>query len=171
MTSVPNRAPSASAKPSTREAPPLTSGSGSGTAMNVVTSLELDTPGCDAGIYRVTTIPSLHPSDLALVVDHRDWHEIQARALVPYAAIHGMERPPSGVWAVRAAPVLAANLHRQLRGQPLRLWHPQRRALQLLGDGGALSGRPQAIALWGPLALGPSPALWRWNCPPRPAAR
>ncbi len=75
--------------------------------------------------------------------------------------IHGMERPPSGVWAVRTAPVLAANLQRQLRGQPLRLWHPQRRALQLLGDGRALSGRPQAIALWGPLALGPSPALWR----------
>lgn len=76
-----------------REVPPLTSGSGSGTAMNVITSLEMDTPGCDAGLYRVTTFPSMHPSDLELVVDSREWHEIQARALVPYAEIHGVERP------------------------------------------------------------------------------
>ena len=77
--------------------------------------------------------------------------------------IRGAERPASGVWAVRAAPVLAANLLRGLRNQPLRRWHPQARALQLLGDGGALSGQPQAIALWGPWALGPSRWLWRWK--------
>ena len=76
-----------------REAPPHTSGSGQGTAMNVITSLGLDSPGCDAGLYRVTTIPSMHPNDLDLVVDSREWHEIQARALIPYAAIHGVERP------------------------------------------------------------------------------
>ncbi|MCB9611171.1 MAG: hypothetical protein H6722_01815 [Sandaracinus sp.] len=76
-----------------RAAPPLTSGSGSGTAMNVITSLEMDTPGCDAGLYRVTTFPSMHPRDLELVVDTRQWHEIQARALVPYAAIHGVAQP------------------------------------------------------------------------------
>jgi selenide,water dikinase len=71
-------------------------------------------------------------------------------------------RPPSGVWAVRAAAVLAANLERALQGQPLQTWRPQRRALQLLGDGG-VQGPPRAVALWGPLALGPSRWLWRWK--------
>ncbi|MCX5943632.1 MAG: bifunctional NADH dehydrogenase FAD-containing subunit/selenide, water dikinase SelD, partial [Cyanobacteria bacterium] len=74
-------------------------------------------------------------------------------------------RPAAGVWAVRAAPTLAANLQRSLEqpGRPLRPWRPQARALQLLGDGGARGGQPQALALWGPLALGPSPWLWRWK--------
>jgi selenide,water dikinase len=76
------------------------------------------------------------------------------------AVIAANPRPPSGVWAVRAAPVLAINLQRALTGRPLRRWRPQRLALQLLGDGGA-AGAPRAIALWGPLALGPSRWLWQ----------
>lgn len=72
-------------------------------------------------------------------------------------------RPPSGVWAVRAAPVLASNLHRFLDGRPLVRWRPQRWALQLLGDGGVRDGQPRALAFWGPFALGPSPWLWRWK--------
>jgi selenide,water dikinase len=71
-------------------------------------------------------------------------------------------RPPSGVWAVRAAPLLAINLRRSLDGRPLVRWRPQRWALQLLGDGG-LRGRPGALAFWGPFAIGPSPWLWRWK--------
>jgi selenide,water dikinase len=75
-------------------------------------------------------------------------------------------RPPSGVWAVRAAPTLAANLGRCLAmGEPparLGAWRPQRRALQLLADH-SHHGAPAAIALWGPLALGPSRLLWTWK--------
>lgn len=71
-------------------------------------------------------------------------------------------RPPSGVWAVRAAPALAGNLERALTSKPLKPWRPQRRALQLLGDGG-VNGQPRAVALWGPLVLGPSRWLWRWK--------
>lgn len=77
-------------------------------------------------------------------------------------------RPASGVWAVRAAPILAANLERclhvPLAAEPsgLRRWRPQRRALQLLADG-SRPGQPRAIALWGPLAVGPSRLLWRWK--------
>jgi selenide,water dikinase len=83
--------------------------------------------------------------------------------------IRSAPRPPSGVWAVRAAAILAGNLERGLRGRPLRRWRPQQRALQLLGDGGAtslLSGggaQPRAVALWGRWALGPSRWLWRWK--------
>jgi hypothetical protein len=73
--------------------PPATSGSGQGVASNVFTQLALDTPACDAGIYATTTIPSTHPSDLAVVVDSAAWHEIMPRAVVPYAEIHGIERP------------------------------------------------------------------------------
>ncbi len=76
-----------------RAAPPLTSGSGAGTAMNVITSLSLDTPGCDAGIYLFSRVPSMHPSDLRVIVDRPEWHEIQARAAVPYAMIMGVDRP------------------------------------------------------------------------------
>jgi len=74
-------------------------------------------------------------------------------------------RPASGVWAVRAAPVLAANLQRSIEQPeaPLRSWRPQRWALQLLGDGGWRPGGPRAVAFWGPLALGPSRWLWRWK--------
>lgn len=89
------------------------------------------------------------------------------------ALIKAAPRPPSGVWAVRAAPVLAVNLERSLAQaadqsaqpprRPLRQWRPQRWVLQLLGDGGALSNQPQALAFWGPFALGPSPLLWRWK--------
>ncbi|MEA5400417.1 selenide, water dikinase SelD, partial [Synechococcus sp. BA-124 BA4] len=76
--------------------------------------------------------------------------------------VRAAPRSPSGVWAVRVAPVLAANLRRSLRGEPLRPWHPPRCALQLLGDGGAVDGQPRALAQWGPLCLGPS--RWLWWC-------
>ncbi|MCP9835332.1 MULTISPECIES: selenide, water dikinase SelD [unclassified Cyanobium] len=74
-------------------------------------------------------------------------------------------RPPSGVWAVRAAPVLAYNLGRSLGEPPtpLRPWRPQARALQLLGDGGWQAAGPRALALFGPLVLGPSGWIWRWK--------
>ena len=73
--------------------PPLVDGQGAGTAINMLTSLNIDTPGCDAGLYQVTTIPSTHPNDLAQIVDKREWHEIMARAVVPYSAIHGVQKP------------------------------------------------------------------------------
>jgi selenide,water dikinase len=101
--------------------------------------------------------------------------------------IAAQPRPPSGVWAVRAAPVLAENLERLLAGgdrnsssngggsgsgsgsgsgnssnQKLKQWRPQAWALQLLADGG-VAGAPRALASWGPLTLGPSRWLWHWK--------
>ena len=80
------------------------------------------------------------------------------------ALIAADPRPASGVWAVRAAPTLAANLKRSLEQPhaPLRAWKPQRRALQLLG-GAAADQQPRALALYGPWALGPSRWLWQWK--------
>ncbi len=73
--------------------PPLTSGNGSLVPLNVMTHLGADNPGCDAGIYRTTTIPSTHPSDLELVVNRREYHEIMPRAAVPYRDLYGIEAP------------------------------------------------------------------------------
>ncbi|WP_115009964.1 selenide, water dikinase SelD [Synechococcus sp. N5] len=70
-------------------------------------------------------------------------------------------RPPSGVWAVRAAIPLGRNLKAACQNQPLRRWTPQRKALQLLG--GFQAGRPTAWALWGSIVLGPHPLLWHWK--------
>ena len=71
-------------------------------------------------------------------------------------------RPPSGVWAVRAATPLARNLEAISRGQPLRKWRPQRHALQLLG-GGRPATSNTAWALRGRVLIGPHPVLWRWK--------
>lgn len=71
--------------------------SGNGHYMNMMTYLYewggRTVPACDLGIYKATTIPSTHPSDLEVIVDSPNWHEIMARAVVPYSAIHGVATP------------------------------------------------------------------------------
>ncbi|WP_115118747.1 selenide, water dikinase SelD [Synechococcus sp. UW105] len=78
------------------------------------------------------------------------------------AVIDGNQRPPSGVWAVRAAKPLARNLERLSHNQRPLSWTPQRRALQLLGCA-VDRRRPSAWMLWGPFLFGPHPWLWRWK--------
>ena len=78
------------------------------------------------------------------------------------AVVDDQPRPPSGVWAVRAAATLAHNLRAWNQGNPLRHWRPQRLALQLLG-GMHPEGYPQAWALWGGIKIGPHPWIWRWK--------
>ncbi|QBE67829.1 Selenide water dikinase [Synechococcus sp. WH 8101] len=73
------------------------------------------------------------------------------------AVIDAAPRPPSGVWAVRAALPLAQTLEALATGRTPPSWRPQRRALQLLGD------RPQAWALWGPFWFGPQRWIWHWK--------
>ncbi len=75
------------------------------------------------------------------------------------AVVRNQPRPPSGVWAVRAAIPLARNLQASCLGKPLQAWRPQEQALQLLGDA-SLKPR-QAWARRGRLTLGASPRLWQ----------
>lgn len=42
-----------------------------------------DKRACDVGLYATTKIPSTSMSDLALIVDHEDWHEFGARVVTP----------------------------------------------------------------------------------------
>lgn len=84
-------------------APPRTSGDGGFPALYTLTVLGRDNPGCDAGIYRTSRIPSVHPRDLIPVVNRREYHEIMARPILPYRAIYGLERPAVIARAERAA--------------------------------------------------------------------
>lgn len=90
----------------------------------------LGLPTDEAGRLRVT--PSLHAPD-----------DPDVFAAGDCAVIEGAARPPAGVFGVRAAPILAANLIARARGAPLRAYDPQRRWLSImdLGDGTGLALR------------------------------
>jgi pyridine nucleotide-disulfide oxidoreductase family protein len=63
----------------------------------------------------------------------------------------------SGVYAVRAGPVLSGNLRRALAGEALRPYRPQRRTLYLLA-----TGPQRAIVSWGGFTAEGAWA-WRWK--------
>ncbi len=72
-------------------------------------------------------------------------------------AAYASPRPKSGVYAVRAGPVLAANLRALCEGRAPSDWTPQRRALYLIS-----TGDRHAIASWGPVAVRGA-WVWRWK--------
>lgn len=71
------------------------------------------------------------------------------------ASVEGNEMPKAGVFAVRAAPVLAANLRAALAGAPLAPHVPNPRFLALVS-----TGRRHAVAAWGNLAW---QGRWAWH--------
>ena len=72
-------------------------------------------------------------------------------------AAYADARPKSGVFAVRAGPVLAQNLRALCTGQPPADWTPQQRALYLVS-----TGNHHAIAAWGRWAWSGA-WVWRWK--------
>jgi pyridine nucleotide-disulfide oxidoreductase family protein len=73
------------------------------------------------------------------------------------ATIEGHPRPRSGVFAVRAAPILARNLRAALARQALTAHVPQREYMALISTGGR-----HAVGTWGPLSWG-GWWTWRWK--------
>ena len=72
------------------------------------------------------------------------------------ATILSSPRAKSGVYAVRAGPILRDNIRRSIQGKALRLWSPQQHHLALIGLGGG-----KAIASRGGISLPASKRLWR----------
>ena len=72
-------------------------------------------------------------------------------------AFAARELPKSGVYAVRAGPVLADNIRRTLTGRPLRRFRPQRDALYLVS-----TGEPKAIGTRNGLVF-QGGWVWRWK--------
>jgi NADH dehydrogenase FAD-containing subunit len=73
------------------------------------------------------------------------------------ASIEGAPRARSGVYAVRAGPVLAANLRASVQQTPLRSHRPQQRALYLLS-----TGDRHAIGCRGSIVF-EGDWVWRWK--------
>jgi selenide,water dikinase len=73
------------------------------------------------------------------------------------ATVEGHEMPKAGVFAVRAAPVLASNLRAALAGAPLVPHVPKARYLALVS-----TGRKHAVAAWGEHAW-QGRWVWHWK--------
>jgi selenide,water dikinase len=71
------------------------------------------------------------------------------------ATVDGHEVPKAGVFAVRASPVLAANLRAALTGGALETHVPDPRYLALVS-----TGRKSAVGMWGPLSW---EGRWAWH--------
>lgn len=72
-------------------------------------------------------------------------------------AAYASARPKSGVYAVRAGPVLAHNLRAYCMAGELQLWTPQSRALYLIS-----TGDRYALATWGGWSWS-GRWVWRWK--------
>jgi selenide,water dikinase len=71
------------------------------------------------------------------------------------ATVEGHATPKAGVFAVRAAPTLAANLRAALAARPLTPHVPKPRYLALVS-----TGRKHAVGSWGPLSW---QGRWAWH--------
>lgn len=121
----------------------------------------------DATLVITGAAAAAWPRAAGLAIDERGFIAVNAHlqstshpfvfAAGDVAALTHAARPKSGVYAVRAASPLAANLIAAATNQPLLSFNPQRRALYLLS-----TGAKQAIASWGRCAIA-GRWIWRWK--------
>lgn len=121
---------------------------------------------CDACILATGASAPAWPAAAGLATDSHGFIRVDATlrsvshpsifAAGNVAAYHA-DRPKSGVFAVRAGPVLTANLQAAAAGHALRAWEPQRHALYIIGTGGE-----HALAWRGPWSIA-GRWVWHWK--------
>lgn len=125
-----------------------------------------DPLGFDACLVVTGAAAPAWPRESGLATDDRGFIRVgpslqsvshpQVLAAGDVAAYH-QARPKSGVYAVKAGPVLADNLRALCEGRVPRAWTPQRHALYLVATGGR-----HALASWGPWSWS-GRWVWRWK--------
>ena len=126
---------------------------------------------CDATLLVTGAAAPAWPSESGLACDERGFiavgNTLQSRShdfvlAAGDVAAYLDARPKSGVFAVRAGPILAANLRALCAGEALQPWTPQAKALYLIS-----TGTQHALASWGTLSGGKNRwfggLLWRWK--------
>jgi selenide,water dikinase len=121
---------------------------------------------CDACLVSTGTAAPVWPAAAGLATDDQGFIHVGRTLQSPShphifaagdAAAYADARPKSGVFAVRAGPVLADNLRAFCVGSPLRAWTPQARALYLIS-----TGDRHALGTWGRWSWS-GRWVWRWK--------
>ena len=121
---------------------------------------------CDACLVCTGAAAPAWPAAAGLATDARGFirveRSLQSRShphifAAGDVAAHADPQPKSGVYAVRAGPVLADNLRAHCEGRPLRAWTPPARALALISTGDL-----HAVAIWGRWSW-QGHWVWRWK--------
>lgn len=122
--------------------------------------------GCDACILATGASAPAWPAASGVATDDHGFIRVDATlrsvshprifAAGNVAAYH-VDRPKSGVFAVRAGPVLTANLRAAATRDGLRAWVPQQHALYIIGSGGK-----HALAWRGPWSFA-GRWVWQWK--------
>ena len=121
---------------------------------------------CDACLVATGTAAPTWPAAAGLATDDQGFIRV-GRTLQSLShphifaagdvAAYADARPKSGVFAVRAGPVLACNLRAYCEGQTLQDWTPQAHALYLIS-----TGDRHAMATWGRWSWS-GRWVWRWK--------
>lgn len=121
---------------------------------------------CDASLLVTGAAAPSWPSASALACDENGFirvTETLQSTSHPFVfaagdvAAYAEPRPKSGVFAVRAGPILANNLRSVLTGETMQRWAPQGKALYVIS-----TGRRHAMAAWGHLSTS-GDWVWRWK--------
>lgn len=118
-------------------------------------SIVLVTPGRPAGWLASTGLPLDERGFLEVDEHLRSTGDPRVFGAGDTIAFGPRPLPKSGVYAVRAGPVLADNLRRAATERALRPFRPQRRTLALVS-----MGRKRAVLSYGPLA---AEGDWAWR--------
>ena len=74
------------------------------------------------------------------------------------AVIDSSKRPASGIFAVKVLNTLANNIQKDIKGESLKKWFPQKFGLQIVNS--YPRKIPKAFAFYGDFVIGPSFLIW-----------